>query len=405
MSEGPRRGTDRYTGASGGCQKGPAVAVTDIQGVPDDVGGCPVGRQDPFGPFWEEFLGSSTKPPTSVLFWSQTTGIPCSPAGVIFPKTPPKFGVTPLWRPGRCPQINGVQGRRGGGVANNHPFTRVKDCSSTICLAALKMRFCQPRAKNCEGGVPRQSLGTRHLCAAAENDLSGRLRPCPVNFGTVPAPPLTPNTTTATPPPAPPSLPRRKSRNPENGAPPPPLFPGKICGANVQKPGKPGARSAPGEKNSGRKSRGGYSALANFDSIPHPGFCGGGPKVVFWRLRTQLFPSTPGSPLFQQHLTVWGSTASGCRQLGGRSPTAGNVCRMAETKCSAVLPNTTCHIFAMFVSGEVIFGRPVGPPQAPRVGLPQAPAKVSVLSSVWRKRSLRSLRNTQTCCIAIHVRS
>eukprot|EP00661_Eupelagonemidae_sp_cell13_P014093 gene14093-biopygen17078 len=34
----PCRGSDRYPDASGGCQKGSAVAVTDIQGLPDDVG-------------------------------------------------------------------------------------------------------------------------------------------------------------------------------------------------------------------------------------------------------------------------------------------------------------------------------------------------------------------------------
>eukprot|EP00661_Eupelagonemidae_sp_cell13_P015048 gene15048-biopygen11192 len=39
MSEGPRRSSDRYPGASGRCQKGPAVTVTDIQGVLDDVRG------------------------------------------------------------------------------------------------------------------------------------------------------------------------------------------------------------------------------------------------------------------------------------------------------------------------------------------------------------------------------
>eukprot|EP00661_Eupelagonemidae_sp_cell13_P021024 gene21024-biopygen7094 len=33
--------SDRYPGASGRCQKGPAVAVTDIQGVPGDVRRAP----------------------------------------------------------------------------------------------------------------------------------------------------------------------------------------------------------------------------------------------------------------------------------------------------------------------------------------------------------------------------
>eukprot|EP00661_Eupelagonemidae_sp_cell13_P009057 gene9057-biopygen12182 len=47
-----RRGSDRYPGgASGRCQKGPAVAVTYIQGVPDDVSGGPPGSDRyPGGP-------------------------------------------------------------------------------------------------------------------------------------------------------------------------------------------------------------------------------------------------------------------------------------------------------------------------------------------------------------------
>eukprot|EP00661_Eupelagonemidae_sp_cell13_P011402 gene11402-biopygen4852 len=51
MSEGLRRSSDRYPGASGRCQKGPAVAVTDIQGVQDDVSGGPPGSDRyPGGP-------------------------------------------------------------------------------------------------------------------------------------------------------------------------------------------------------------------------------------------------------------------------------------------------------------------------------------------------------------------
>eukprot|EP00661_Eupelagonemidae_sp_cell13_P016942 gene16942-biopygen9824 len=37
MSEGPRRSSDRYPGGPGRCQKGSAVAVTDIQGPQGDV--------------------------------------------------------------------------------------------------------------------------------------------------------------------------------------------------------------------------------------------------------------------------------------------------------------------------------------------------------------------------------